>query len=468
MKFKDISERGQALVIIAFAMVVLIAITGLAIDGSNTFADRRAAQNAADTAALAGAVMRNNLEKGSPGIPPASPSDCIEPPSGTSSPCWDAVVLAALDRADSNGYGRDLTNHDVEVHSPPVDGPYATCNNMPCDPHNYIQVIITTNVNTFFAKVIGIGQTHNRVEAVALSDYRAAGPLYGGNSLVSLAPGNTGSNCGTNAGFIVAGSGTVNVSGGGIFVNSDNSGCAFNQNGCNTTLNITGGGISVVGGSNLQSSCSGQISPAPNGSAQQVDFPPPYPFAAQPPAECGVIPHAPTPDLSQIKTVDVYPGYYDSFPPPTQQYNNIIMEPGVYCVSNVVKVSSPNTVLSGNGVFIYIMPDGSFDFQGGTLNLSAPTTGDYKGYLIYVDFTYPSNPIPSCIINGNTADSLTGAIIAPYCDITINGTSSSNPGVHSQIIGYTITLSGSNNFNFIYDSSEQPTDPGTNTAGIYR
>lgn len=49
------NERGQAVVLVAIALVALLAITGLAIDGGQLFATRRAAQNAADAAALAGA-----------------------------------------------------------------------------------------------------------------------------------------------------------------------------------------------------------------------------------------------------------------------------------------------------------------------------------------------------------------------------------------------------------------------------
>ena len=49
------SERGQAIVILAFAMVALLAFAALAIDGGNAYVERRRAQNAADAAALAGA-----------------------------------------------------------------------------------------------------------------------------------------------------------------------------------------------------------------------------------------------------------------------------------------------------------------------------------------------------------------------------------------------------------------------------
>lgn len=55
MKEKTISERGQVLFLIAL-MIGLLAIVGLAIDGSMFLSDRRHAQNAVDMAALAGAL----------------------------------------------------------------------------------------------------------------------------------------------------------------------------------------------------------------------------------------------------------------------------------------------------------------------------------------------------------------------------------------------------------------------------
>ncbi len=48
-------ERGQALIILAFALLALVAFAGLAIDGGRLYAERRQTQNAADATALAGA-----------------------------------------------------------------------------------------------------------------------------------------------------------------------------------------------------------------------------------------------------------------------------------------------------------------------------------------------------------------------------------------------------------------------------
>jgi hypothetical protein len=52
--YAEHAERGQALVVLVFAIVGLLVIAGLAIDGGMVFLERRRMQNASDAAALAG------------------------------------------------------------------------------------------------------------------------------------------------------------------------------------------------------------------------------------------------------------------------------------------------------------------------------------------------------------------------------------------------------------------------------
>src|SRR6476659_8811430 len=99
MKLKLFVERGQALIVIALAAVGLFAIAGLAIDGTAKFSDRRHAQNAADTAALAGSLSLIH---------------------GNTTVVHDDVKqwqIDALDRATSNGYDRDLVNKEIWVYT---------------------------------------------------------------------------------------------------------------------------------------------------------------------------------------------------------------------------------------------------------------------------------------------------------------------------------------------------------------
>src|SRR3984893_18572276 len=50
-------QSGQAVVLVAVAVLVLTAILALALDGGGIYLDKRQLQNAADSAALAGAEL---------------------------------------------------------------------------------------------------------------------------------------------------------------------------------------------------------------------------------------------------------------------------------------------------------------------------------------------------------------------------------------------------------------------------
>src|SRR6185503_973824 len=49
------NERGQVLVVFALALIAIVAMTGLVLDGGSTFVQRRDQQNVADAAAMAAA-----------------------------------------------------------------------------------------------------------------------------------------------------------------------------------------------------------------------------------------------------------------------------------------------------------------------------------------------------------------------------------------------------------------------------
>jgi hypothetical protein len=111
------------------------------------------------------------------------------------------------------------------------------------------------------------------------------------------------------------------------------------------------------------------------------------------------------------------------------------------------------------GVFIYIKPGGSFTFNGGSgvqlwaIN-QAQVDADsdlepYRGFLLYVAPNYDGSPA-TCTINGHSGDAFMGSIYAPYCNITINGTSGSS-GFQSQLIGYNVKFAGGSNVYLNYD-----------------
>ena len=133
------SERGQALILIALAAIGLFGMAGLAIDGSAKFSDRRHAQNAADTAALAGSLAKVNGDAQ-----------------------WK---LSAIERADSNGYDNNLVSNTVTVYA--CNEPGSDCGTAYEGNPSFVKVVIVSHVNTYFARVVGIDQTQNTVESLA-------------------------------------------------------------------------------------------------------------------------------------------------------------------------------------------------------------------------------------------------------------------------------------------------------------
>ena len=60
---------GQSVVLFALALILLVGVAGLGLDGANAFNQRRNAQNAADAAAMAGASMLIGQQRASPDGP---------------------------------------------------------------------------------------------------------------------------------------------------------------------------------------------------------------------------------------------------------------------------------------------------------------------------------------------------------------------------------------------------------------
>ena len=419
MNSKLFKERGQALVLIALGAIALFGIAGLAIDGSIKFSDRRHAQNAADAAALAGALAKG---------------------AGDDATAWKAK---AKQSAYENGYDSNFLSNTVYVYSC-LDSA-SSCGAYD-DSDQYVQVIIESKVDTYFARVLGFNQTKNTVQAVALS--QKGGPFYDGNLIVALNPNPC---TGSNGNIVLGGNSDINLTGGGIFVNSGGAGCGIELSGC-PTVNVTSGGVSSTGTANVNltsssSTCTASSSgiPAPSYNSAPYDFPPDMPAV---PPEC-TSPYGSYSSPNSAQTV-VTPGRWNEFPPSGPGVNDeIIMMPGVYCVDDVIKLRSRSLVLKGQDVTIYIRANNYFQIEGGTINLDAPDDGAYAGYLVIVDSDFTGTP-PNCSIDGNSINTYEGTIFAPYCDVTVNG-DSTGANLDAQVIGYTVTLNGSATMNINYD-----------------
>ena len=188
--------------------------------------------------------------------------------------------------------------------------------------------------------------------------------------------------------------------------------------------------------------------------AKQIAFPPPYHEIAEP-SQCSE-----TVDLNSNytvtgsgsdKTAELNPGHYSSIPL-SGQWKNIILNPGVYCINS--SFSSPTSItVSGTpgtsaGVLLYIRSGGTFTLNGnssislwGINGANDSSLEDYNGFLMYVAPNYSLGTPPNCKINGTSDYYLKGTIYAPYCALTIDGTSNTG-SFQSQVIGYTVKFAG--------------------------
>ncbi|MBT7071307.1 MAG: Tad domain-containing protein [Anaerolineae bacterium] len=390
------TERGQAIVMIAIAIVGLIGFTALAIDGGNAFSDRRNAQNAADTAALSAALakVRNND--------------------------WNAIGQTL---ASSNGYNNDSISNTVNLYNPPIDGTYAGNN-------EYIQVIIVSHVDTFFASIVGVEQLTNTVEAVARAKPAITEPMVYGNAMVSLAP----TEC---QAYYVHGTAATEVTGGGVFVNSNGDECnnpndgVFEQQGSASLLAVDGG-ITSVGDAVVQNPSLLDPYPPTEG-ATAMPYPPEF---AMPEPDCG------TTNSTQSGST-LTPGNVAA----SWLRNDVFLEPGTYCISGDLVLNASNT-LEGHDVTLYFV-DGGLHINGaGEFLLDAPDSGEFAGLLIFL----PMDNDEIVILNGNATSEFEGSILAPASEIQINGTGNTD-GYSSQVIGYTIDLIGTADTYIHYEDS---------------
>lgn len=426
------SQRGQALIMIALAAIGLFAFTALAIDGSRIFSDRRHAQNAADTGVLQGALTK--VRGGN----------------------WEQT---ALDRAKSNGYNDNGTTNDVLFYSPPISGPYAGNN-------QYIQVKIRSDVDLFFARIIGIRKFTNNVEAVARASVPEVTTWYDGKALVSVmkgcrSPGDP------HDPFVVGGNGTTVINNSGIFVNSS---CdpAFEDNG-NSNIVTTSAGVCVVGG--VESGVNG-VSPAPSAHCGSQIDPAKYQLLNPVCDTAGSI-------TGSGGNYDAWPGYFNrtgnkTFPDANPS-GTLKLHKGIYCLENGTSLNGNWTITTdtnGNGQHdadsegvLFFVPDGDVTFNGGsTLHLHAISSLDggfperFLNYLFYIPPTNEAN----VTITGNSGSSFTGTILAPASHITLDG-SGNTFAMDTQIIGYDNTITGSGQINITFNQANNGmalTQPG--------
>lgn len=395
------NEKGQTLVLIMLAMVLLLAFAGLAVDGGQAYAERRRAQSAADAAAYAAASAALSGENSS---------------------------QAGLKLAAVNGFSNDGKTNWVTVNNPPVgDGPYGPDSGMPLEERElYYQVVIRQNIAPIFTQFFYGGQKQVTVEAVVKATTGA--PATGMNALVSLdmTEGEESMEFDGNI--------TVIIHGGNVW---SNNGGIKNGNSGYTKVYLSLEDESVLGNyytvgtwdSKKRKKMIGNF----EGDQALLQIPPvPQPYC----------PSGSPPKKETYHGVDHYLAYGNNLPSH--------LNPGIWCIKGDLTTNT-----EGAGVLIVLL-DGGVKYTGnGDLRLTrADDMKDrngrqWGGMVIYA----PTTNTNTFKFGGNSKSLFNGTVYAPGMDCDFGGTPD-NKSNHTSMICYTVKIHGNPIVDITYDPDQ--------------
>ncbi len=314
-----------------------------------------------------------------------------------------AVTSAATTAATSNDWAS--ARGTIVVNDPPASGSYQNAQS--------VEVILTENEPRTFTSIFTSGSVPMTARAVASYtlgqsacmlglDKSASGAVtFWGNASADFTDCNIVSDSLANDSFKLGGSASV------------------------TTPCISSVGGSDVSATLTLTSCTSVTTHAPPSNDPYSSVPaPPIP------ATCSTIPNG----------GPASPGKYCNG---LSLSGTLSFNPGVYVISGGTLKINANANISGSGVMFYLTNGATLSFNGNAnMNLSAATSGTYKGLLFYGDRTQAN---ATNTVNGNASSQMTGAIYFPSQQIRFLGNFSGNNGC-LQVVADTIYYTGSATF----------------------
>ncbi|MEH2469343.1 Flp pilus assembly protein TadG [Nitrobacteraceae bacterium AZCC 2161] len=133
-------------------------------------------------------------------------------------------------------------------------------------------------------------------------------------------------------------------------------------------------------------------------------------------------------------------GAYGNFPN-VSGMDKYILDPGTYIFYNAGTIQITGGQLKGTNVTIVLLGTSSLKINGGTVNLSAPTTNTFSSALngVLIDAPQATGNIN---INGNGTVQLGGAMYFPKADVSFGGTAQPTNTTCSQVIAKTLNMTG--------------------------
>ena len=288
-------ERGAALVMTTIMLAILLGVAALAIDVGYMYAHRENLRNATDSAAIAAALAVK------------------EKPSVTDG------TLASIALSEAQATISDLVADDIEVNRSPgtADG-YA---------YDYsgdssaVGVTITQNKNTFFSRILNIGDMDVRTRAVANTGLGAPGLIYVFKK--------------TGTGLSLSGGSDLTVNGS-IMVNSTGP----------NPINVGGNSYIVAEGIGVAASYVDCSTPKCTPDAETNMPPGEDPLASISPPTYGSCTLTSPPNVPTGQQTTLYPGVYCGGITISGNNTRVNFSPGTYVIMNGLVVSQKATASS--------------------------------------------------------------------------------------------------------------------------
>ena len=424
-------RQGQAVVLFAILFFVLAGVLGLVFDGARLFYEKQRVQAAADAGAV-GAVQELRRAHND----------------------YDVYVRPAAEN-DIALHGFTTSNAAIEVNLPPQSGEHI-------GDSDYVEVYVTEVVPTSFMRIFG--PTASTVSARAVSGLKATGDPC----IIALDPD-------ASDAFKHNGNPTL-MTDCGIMVNSSSS-TAMREVGAGC---ITASWVGITGG--YSGNC---INPTPLTGIDAVIDPlltlpvPDYSSMGRGYATtaAGTSAFAGSNTFSATggngngngggngagNVEHYWPGYYSN--EIRIQNGEVVFEPGVYVLEKGLKITGG--AITGSDVFFYnVNSDGKqfIDIGGNAIfQLSAPTSGPYKGMLFFNNRNAPDRSPGNRIARGNEQSYLVGALYFPSQHLDWAG-NPENYAFWTMIVANTINISGTSDLMVLNKPTMQQAPPAYRTV----
>jgi hypothetical protein len=391
---KGSSQSGQTAIFFTLTLIPVFGLLGLVVDVGWSYWRREACRSAAQSAAIAAAMAANAKSSLTCTSQVPCQSTYSACPSSLTTPS-DPIQAGCL-YAQANGFTNGASSGRVSVKA----AAYTGTTSIPVSgvtPGYWISFTVSERIPTTWSAVLGqANMTVTGQATAAVMGGSGGGCIYvmkTSGTDVTMSGGAVSSNCG-------------------VYVNSNGSSALLMSGG---TITTTGGAKTTVatGGACLGGGCSG-ISPSYVSGPVQADplasmAVPSYASMGSAYTSCQDI----LPVVVALGSRTLTPGLYCNGI--TISGGSVTLNSGLYVFRAGINMSGGSISSASGGVMIY-EESGGINISGGTINLSAQSTGTYKGILIFQSRTNSSG----INMSGGT-QTYSGAVYSLAATLTMSG-----------------------------------------------